>query len=231
MGIMYANVDSLCCRLSSRADKSGRFVTEHAANTERIKASAHVGSRGRQFAGDARRRSSKLICRCDREDNFLSSRVVTAAEGGGGGGTRPYLLRHAGPARLPSGETQETAKKNGPRKWPEGVVLDVDGAAGRKSLINKNHACHGGKRSREIWVISRENGGVSDPAAAELDLPNTRRGEGGRGGEEEEEMKQKLGEMAIGADTGGRGGECCRGERFIGGDGARGTSEDERRGR
>lgn len=54
MGIMYANVDSLCCRLSSHANKSGTFVTEQARNTGRIKASGDVGSRGHQFAGDVR---------------------------------------------------------------------------------------------------------------------------------------------------------------------------------
>lgn len=55
---MYANVDWLCCRLSSHANKRGRFVTEQAANTERIKASADAGSRGHQFAGAGLQNSS-----------------------------------------------------------------------------------------------------------------------------------------------------------------------------
>lgn len=52
MGIMYANVDSLCCRLSSHGNKSETFVAEQAQNTGRIKAIGDVGSRGHQFAGD-----------------------------------------------------------------------------------------------------------------------------------------------------------------------------------
>lgn len=91
---MYANVDSLCCRLSSHGNKSGTFVTEQAQNTGRIKAIGDVGSRGHQFAGDALQNSSADAA----EDNFLSSRVVTAAEGGEK--IRPYLRRHANPARL-----------------------------------------------------------------------------------------------------------------------------------
>lgn len=113
MGIMYADVDSLCCRLSSRANKSGGSVTEQAANTERIKAGADVGSRGHQHAGAGLQNSSADT---DCEDNFPSSRVVTAEEGGGGKKTRRYLRRHAGPARLPSGGTREIV--DGEEKWP-----------------------------------------------------------------------------------------------------------------
>lgn len=119
MGIMYANVDSLCCRLSSRANKSGRSVTEQAANTERIKAGADVGSRGRQHAGAGLQNSS---ADADCEDNFPSSRVVTAEEGGGG--KKHGVISADTPARPDSHQGEHgrlwTAKKNGPRKRPRG---------------------------------------------------------------------------------------------------------------
>lgn len=159
MGVMYANVDSLCCRLSSHANKSGRFLTEQAANTERIKAGAGVGSRGHQFAGDARRRSSKLIRRLRRQFSIEPS----CHRGGRWRGKKKHGLISADtPARPDSHQGEHgrlwTAKKNGPRKRPRGVAVDVDGAAGRKSPINKEQARHQEKRSREIWVVSRGNG-------------------------------------------------------------------------
>lgn len=92
-GIMYANVDSLCCRLSSHGNKSGTFVTEQMQNTGRIKAIGDVGSRGHQFAGDGLCRGLQNSSADATEDNFLSSRVVTAAEGGEK--IRPYLRRRA----------------------------------------------------------------------------------------------------------------------------------------
>lgn len=158
MGIMYANVDSLCCRLSSRANKSGGSVTEQAANTERIKAGADVGSRGHQHAGAGLQNSS---ADADCEDNFPSSRVVTAEEGGGGKKNTALSppTRRPGPTPI-RGNTGDCGRrrKMAPESGPEGVAVDVDGAAGRKSLINKDHARHQEKRSREIWVVSRENG-------------------------------------------------------------------------